>query len=296
MKFRTDITFDYGAADQVSSRIRRVIAKNPGPFTYTGTGTYIVGRGEVAVIDPGPRDTTHILALMDALEGETVSHILITHTHLDHSPAAAVLKGLTGAQTFGFGPHGTGRQADGIVVEEGGDMDFKPDVKLVGGDTLRGNDWSLEAIYTPGHTSNHLCFALAEERAVFTGDHVMGWSTSVIAPPDGDMRAYLESLDLLLKREDRVYWPTHGPCIETPRDFVSSLIAHRQQREQSILNTLQGGASTIKEIVPLVYTNLDPGLHMAAGLSVLAHLIHLHDQNRVTSDSEPNLTANYKIV
>ena len=295
MDLLTELTFDYGASDQVSPLIRRVIAKNPGPFTFTGTGTYIVGQGEVAVIDPGPADTEHILALMDALEGEAVSHILITHTHLDHSPAAVALQNLTGAQTYGFGPHGAGKRAHGIEVEAGGDMDFVPDVKITGGEILAGPNWTLEALYTPGHTSNHMCFALAEEKAVFTGDHVMGWSTTVIAPPDGDMAAYLKSLMLLTDREDLVYWPTHGPCINAPVEFVSSLITHRQEREKSILKALQDGISKISDMVPVIYTDLDPRLHMAAGLSVLAHLIHLHDKNMVTSDGDPGLTTDFRI-
>jgi len=296
MDLRTELTFDYGVADQVSPLIRRVIAKNPGPFTFTGTGTYIVGHGSVAVIDPGPADNDHILALMAALEGETVSHILITHTHLDHSPAAAALQQLTGAQTYGFGPHGAGKRAEGIVVEEGGDMDFVPDIKLNGGESLSGDDWTIDVIYTPGHTSNHLCFALADERAVFTGDHIMGWSTTVIAPPDGDMKAYFESLSTMLKREDAVYWPTHGPSIDTPKDFVSSLIAHRQAREQDILTALHGGKSTIAEMVPVIYADLDPRLHPAAGLSVFAHLIHLREQGVIVSDGKPHIAARFKPI
>jgi len=295
MDFRTDLTFDYGTADQVSPLIRRVIAQNPGPFTFTGTGTYIVGHGEVAVIDPGPADNDHILALMAALEGETVSHILITHTHLDHSPAAAALQNLTGAETYGFGPHGAGKLMQGIVVEEGGDMDFVPDIKLKGGETLSGDKWTLEAIYTPGHTSNHLCFALKEEAAVFTGDHIMGWSTTVIAPPDGDMSAYLNSLALLVQRDDAVYWPTHGPCIDTPKDFASSLIAHRHAREQDILNALKDGRSTIAEMVPAIYKDLDPSLYPAAGLSVFAHLIHLKEKNIIVSAGEFDMSADFKL-
>lgn len=295
MDFRTELTFDYGASDQVSPLIRRVIAKNPGPFTFTGTGTYIVGQGEVAVVDPGPADNDHILALMAALEGETVSHILITHTHLDHSPAAGALQNLTGAQTYGFGPHGAGKRAEGIVVEEGGDMTFVPDIELNGGETLSGDNWTIEAIYTPGHTSNHLCFALAEESAVFTGDHIMGWSTTVIAPPDGDMKAYLDSLTLMADRNDKVYWPTHGPCIDRPKDFVASLIAHRHEREQHIIRAIEGGLSTIPEMVPAIYQDLDPRLYPAAGLSVLAHLIHMQDKKLVVSKGTPDMSTAFRI-
>ena len=212
-----DLTFYYGVVDQVSPLIRRVIARNPSPFTFYGTGTYIVGRGEVAVIDPGPLLHDHVLALEAALAGERVSHILITHTHSDHSPAAAPLKAATGAPTYGFGPHGSGRPEADVRVEEDGDRDFRPDHEIRDGAVLEGPGWRLEAVHTPGHTSNHLCFALAEERALFTGDHVMGWSTSVISPPDGDMQAYLRALRRLLERDDATYWPTHGPPITQPR-------------------------------------------------------------------------------
>src|SRR5579864_5559789 len=193
--FRREVTFDYGIADRVSPLIRRVVARNPSPFTFKGTGTYIVGHGQVAVIDPGPDLAAHVDAILDALRGETVTHIVVTHTHLDHSPAAAALKQATGAKTYGFGPHGSGRAEDrtgvGGVTEEGGDHAFRPDIAMREGDAVQRPGWRLEAVHTPGHTSNHLCFALAEERALFSGDHVMGWSTSVIAPPDGDMRAYM---------------------------------------------------------------------------------------------------------
>ena len=229
--FVRDLEVTYGRVERISPLIRRVVARNPSPFTYTGTGTYIVGHGEVAVIDPGPLQDDHVAALLAALAGERVSHILVTHTHSDHSPAATPLKDATGAPTYGFGPHGSGRPDPDVRVEEYGDRAFRPDHQLRDGAAIMGEGWRLEALHTPGHTSNHLCFALAQERALFSGDHVMGWSTSVISPPDGDMQAYMRSLKRLLERDDAIYRPTHGPPITEPRRHVEALIAHREKRE-----------------------------------------------------------------
>src|SRR6266851_1645319 len=201
--FRREIAFEYGRLERIAPGIRRIVARNPGPFTFKGTGTYVVGEGEVAVIDPGPELEEHIAALLASLAEERVSHILVTHTHRDHSPAAKALKAATGAPTYGFGPHAGGQRGE-TGVEEGGDWDFVPDVTLRDGDQVAGKGWCFEAVHTPGHTSNHLCFALPESGILFSGDHVMGWSTSVIAPPDGDMAAYLASLDKLLGRDDAV--------------------------------------------------------------------------------------------
>ena len=211
--FRRELEFSYGASDQIAPGIRRVIAENPSPFTLYGTGTYILGTGNVAVIDPGPADPAHIQALLKAVEGETISHILVTHTHMDHSPGCRILKEHCDAPTYAYGPHGAGKIEEGVPVEEGGDMEFEPDELVRDGDIIEGGDWSVECVYTPGHTSNHMCFQLREQKALFTGDHVMGWSTSIISPPDGDMAQYMASLDLLLTRDDAVYWPTHGAAI-----------------------------------------------------------------------------------
>ncbi len=297
--FRREIAFDYGVAAQVSPLIRRVVARNPSPFTFKGTGTYVVGSGQVAIIDPGPDLTQHVAALLAALSGETVSHILVTHTHIDHSPAAAAIKRATGAPTYGFGPHGSGRAEDrsgvGGVTEEGGDHAFVPDVTLREGDVVDGPGWRLEAVHTPGHTSNHLCFALAEERALFSGDHVMGWSTSVIAPPDGDMGAYMRSLAKLMRRDDMIYWPTHGPPIPDPKPFVQAFIAHRQERAAAILERLAQGDETIPSIVDHVYLGLDPRLKGAAGRSVLAHLVELVEHGKIDSDGPPTLGARYRL-
>jgi glyoxylase-like metal-dependent hydrolase (beta-lactamase superfamily II) len=297
--FRRDIDVDYGVAATLTPLIRRVVARNPSPFTFKGTGTYIVGHGQVAVIDPGPDIAAHIDALLAALSGETITHILITHTHLDHSPAAAAIKEATGARTYGFGPHGCGRAEDktgvGGVTEEGGDHAFAPDIVMRDGDAVEGPGWRLAAVHTPGHTSNHLCFALPEERTLFSGDHVMGWSTSVIAPPDGDMAAYMRSLDKLLRRDDAVYWPTHGPSIPDPKPFVRAFIAHRHERAQAILDRLAQGDEAIPAIVARVYVGLDPRLTGAAARSVLAHLVELVETGKVACDGPPTLGARYRL-
>ena len=292
--FRREFSFEYGRLEPVAPMIRRIVARNPSPFTFRGTGAYVVGQGEVAVIDPGPDLSEHVEALLAGLAGERVTHILITHTHRDHSPAARVLQAATGAPTYGFGPHAGGNRGD-PAVEEGGDWDFVPDVRLCDGDRIPGKGWLLEALHTPGHTSNHLCFALAESGVLFSGDHVMGWSTSVIAPPDGDMAAYMASLDKLLGRRDVVYWPTHGPAITVPQEHVRAFIAHRREREAGILECLRNGIERIDAIVDHLYVGLQPGLRRAAGRSVQAHLIDLVDRGLVESAGPPTLDTDYRI-
>jgi len=284
--------FEYGRVDRLSPRIRCVIARNPGGFTFTGTGTYIIGNGSVGVIDPGPRDEAHVQAILDTLDpGETISHILITHTHMDHSPATALLQPQCSAPSYGYGPHGGD---GGHEVEEGGDRDFVPDHVLRDGDIIEGGDWTIEAVHTPGHTSNHLCFALRQEKVLFTGDHVMGWSTSVISPPDGNMADYMESLEKLLNRDDEIYWPTHGPAITEPKKFVRGFITHRAMRDGQILKCLDDGIETIPAMVEIMYANVDKGLHPAAARSVLAHMIRLVEQGRVRADGEPGLKTRYE--
>jgi glyoxylase-like metal-dependent hydrolase (beta-lactamase superfamily II) len=330
LPFVRDLSIEYGVADTVSPLIRRVVAKNPSAFTFKGTGTYIVGKGQVAVIDPGPLLLEHVDALTRALAGETVTHILITHTHIDHSPAAAPFKLATGAKTHGFGPHGDGssRALDsGIApgpMDEGGDRAFVPDVVLREGDTVAGPGWHLTALETPGHTSNHLCFALAEENAVFTGDHIMGWSTTAIGPPDGDMAAYKHSLARFLPGNDTeaagkvaetageiqktqgkiqpapdggydLFWPTHGPPVRETGRLVRAYLAHRDEREALILRAIDRGATTIPEIVARVYLGLDPRLTGAAGRSTLAHLIELIDRGAVAVETPPDGPAQYRI-
>ncbi len=269
-----------GRPEQVSALVRRVLCDNPGPFTFRGTSTFIIGKGQVAVIDPGPEDEAHLAALLDAVRGETVSHILVTHSHADHSPLAVRLKAATGAEIFGLGL--AARPDDGSVrLDAGVDHGFKPDVVLSHGSRIEGRGWSLEAIHTPGHMSNHLCFALTEEKALLVGDHVMAWSTSVVAPPDGNMGHYMASLRALLGRDDHIYWPAHGPARLDPLPLVRGLLAHRTMREQAIVQRLKAGDRTVAEIVRAVYAGIDPKLHGGAALSTRAHLDHLIEQGRV---------------
>jgi glyoxylase-like metal-dependent hydrolase (beta-lactamase superfamily II) len=293
--FRREYEFTYGRLEPVAPGVRRIVARNPSPFTFRGTGTYVVGEGEVAVIDPGPALDEHVEALLQGLKGERVTHVLITHTHNDHSPAARPLKAATGAPTYGFGPHAGGRRGE-RGSEEGGDWDFAPDVVIGDGGEIAGPGWRFEAVHTPGHTSNHLCFALPEQGILFSGDHVMGWSTSVIAPPDGDMAAYMSSLDKLLARGDQIYWPTHGPAITEPKAHVRAFIAHRREREQGILDCLGAEIGLVDQIVARLYVGLQPGLRGAAGRSVLAHLIDLVGRGLVECDGPPTIEAHYSLA
>ena len=287
--------FEYGKLETLSPLIRRITAKNPSGFTFRGTVSYVIGRGKVAVIDPGPLLQEHIEALKQCLEGEEITHILITHTH-DHSPAAQPLKEFWNARTYGYGPHGAGKIAAGVAIDEGGDMDFTPDVEVRNGDPIEGDGWTLECVYTPGHTSNHVCYALKEENALFTGDHVMGWSTSVIGPPDGDMTEYMRSLDLLLERDDEIYWPAHGTCIKDVKSYVQSFIDHRLEREQQIIDCLQNGTNVIDEMVKIMYVDTDKSLHGAAARSVLAAMERLVAMERVNcSEEKPGIASVYNL-
>ena len=272
----------YEASLQLSPLVSRVLAHNPGPFTFKGTGVYIVGKTDVAVIDPGPIIPEHLDALKRALDGKRVTHILVTHTHNDHSPAAQPLKEWTGAKTYAYGPHGSGKAEDGVKVEEGGDMAFLPDVRVKDGDVIKGNGFTFECVYTPGHTSNHMCFALREEKALFTGDHIMGWSTTVVTPPDGDMAQYMASVRKLLARDDEILYPTHGAPVIDPKPFLEAYLDHRLDRERQILACIKEGVSTIPEMVARMYVDVDKRLHPAASRSVLAHLIQLTNEGRVT--------------
>ena len=286
--FDRSFSAPYETGERVSPLISRVLTDNPGPFTFKGTGVYIVGDlkredGQVAVIDPGPDTPAHVEALKRALEGRRVTHILVTHTHSDHSPAAAPLKAWSGAPTYAFGPHGSGKLDDGVKVEEGGDMAFVPDVRVRDGDVIEGNGFTFECVHTPGHTSNHMCFALRQEQALFTGDHVMGWSTTVVTPPDGDMAQYMASLKKLLARDDRILYPTHGGPVRDPKPFIRAYIDHRLEREAQIVACLRDGLSTIPEMVARMYADVDKRLHPAASRSVLAHLIQLEQEGRVVA-------------
>jgi glyoxylase-like metal-dependent hydrolase (beta-lactamase superfamily II) len=291
----------YGEAVQVSPLIRRVIAENPGKFTYRGTGTYIVGSGDVVVIDPGPRLDAHREALRRALEGHTVRAILVTHCHSDHSPLAAWLRAETGAPTVAFGPHGPVEDDDEddippppvdetaapavtepVVIEESIDTAFEPDVRVDTGD-IAYNDAALtiRAVHTPGHTSNHTCFALEQESALFSGDHVMGWSTTVVSRPDGDMRAYIDSLRAVADRCDAVLWPTHGNPVTDPQAYLHALVTHRLDREAQVLAQVAAGVGRIRDIVATLYADVRPELHKPAARSVLSHLVKLIEDGRV---------------
>ncbi|MFN7107298.1 MAG: MBL fold metallo-hydrolase [Brevundimonas sp.] len=291
--------FVYGRRDQVSPLIQRVIADNPGPFTFTGTGTYIVGRSEegaeVAVIDPGPLDQAHLAALMAAVEGRRVSHVLVTHTHRDHAPLARPFAQATGARVLAARPPVRETHASG-ALDEDDDAEFAPDVILTGGEVVEGDGWTIEATFTPGHASNHMAFVLREENALFCGDHVMGWSTTVVAPPDGNIRQYLASLDAVIARDFDVLWPTHGASVTQVRPFLEAYRAHRLEREAQIVQRLAAGNRTVAEMVPVLYAAVDPRLWPAASLSVLAHLIKLVEDGTAVSDIDPGLTARFRLV
>ena len=296
----------YGRVDQVTPMIRLVIAENPSKFTYRGTGTYIVGHGEVTVIDPGPTLDTHRDALGAALAGERVTAICVTHCHSDHSPLAGWLREQTGAPTIAFGPHPPPDDdtpgdeiSDGVKVEEAIDLAFDPDVRVADGDVAAtGRGWTITAVHTPGHTWNHTCFAFAEERVLFPGDHVMGWSTTVVSPPDGDMAAYVESLRKVAGRTDATYWPTHGPSIPSPQRYVEALVAHRLDRERQIVEAVGTGVDEIPAIVARLYVNVAPELHKAAGRSVLAHLGKLVTDGavKVVGGGRARLASRYELV
>lgn len=272
-----------GLAQQLHPLVRRLLAPNPSAFTYSGTQTYLVGRGEVAIIDPGPDLDGHIEAILAATAGERIVAILCTHTHRDHSPAAKAVKAASGAEIVGCAP--LALDDDGPRSDAAFDTGYSPDRVLADGERVAGKGWTLEAVATPGHTSNHLCFALAEAQALFTGDHVMGWATTVISPPDGDMAAYMASLDLLMRREqDMVYYPAHGEPVQSPQRFVRGLAGHRKQREGQILRLLREAARPIPAMVEKMYVGVDHRLHGAAGRSVLAHLIDLKARGMVAED------------
>lgn len=297
--FVKEFPFAYGCADRLSPLVRRVIAKNPGPFTFTGSGTYIIGRdeGPLAVIDPGPRLDAHLDALVEAIGNATVSDILVTHTHADHCGGARAFAERTGAPIRAMGSHPRrGKTPDAPALDEGADRSFRPDHVISDGDRIAGPGLTLEAVATPGHLSNHLCFALVEERALFTGDHIMGWSTSVVAPPDGDMGDYLRSLDKLLARDDAIYYPTHGAPILKPKAFVRAIRTHRRIRDGQILGELKKGRTRIDEIVPVIYADIDKRLHMAAALNVYAHLIRLVETGAARCDGAPAMGSRYSLA
>jgi hydroxyacylglutathione hydrolase len=288
----------WGEAVPVAGRVRRVTAQNPGPFTFHGTNSYLVGdRRSVAVIDPGPDDPRHLAALVAAIGGAEVSHILVTHTHRDHSPGAAQLAAVTGAPTLGAGPHRPARPPrpdETARLDAGGDTDFVPDRVVADGDSIVGDGFALTAVATPGHTGNHLAFALGGGEVLFSGDHVMAWSTSIVAPPDGAMADYMASLGKLLARPEHRYLPGHGGPVEDAHAYGTALAAHRRGRERAILARLAAGDERIPAIVAAVYAGLDPALAGAAALSVLAHLEDLAARGLVVADPLPSLAARYR--
>jgi glyoxylase-like metal-dependent hydrolase (beta-lactamase superfamily II) len=282
-KIKFDRNFEplFGTAVELSPLIRRITCNNPGPFTFRGTNTFIVGRGIVAIIDPGPDDEAHLAAVLNAVRGETVSHILVTHTHMDHSPLAAKLAAATGAKTYSAISPARSMVSSGVRLDASVDHGFAPDVSLSDGDVVEGKGWALEAVFTPGHMANHMSFCLKKEKTLMVGDHVMAWSTTVVAPPDGNMKDYMGSLRKLLKRDEAIYYPAHGPEKHNPLGLVRAILAHRKMREEAIYNRVKAGDGTIGEIVANVYADIDPRLHEAAGLSTLAHLEHLIENGRV---------------
>jgi glyoxylase-like metal-dependent hydrolase (beta-lactamase superfamily II) len=292
-------TFDIapGQPQEVLPGVRRVLCDNPSPYTFKGTVSYIVGRGHVAIIDPGPDDDRHVAALLDAVRGETVTHIFVTHTHRDHSPAVPRLKAATGAQVLAEGPHRAARPlqvGEGTRLDASADMEFKPDIALPDGAVVTGPGWTLEAVATPGHTANHMAFALREANALFSGDHVMGWATTIVAPPDGAMSDYMASLYRLADRSEEIYFPGHGPEIREAPRFVQHYIRHRQGREASILHRLGKSPTDIPTLVRAIYIGLDPRLAGAAGLSVLAHLEDLVARGMVATEGAPSIIGTYR--
>jgi glyoxylase-like metal-dependent hydrolase (beta-lactamase superfamily II) len=288
-----------GVVEQVRPGVRRVLCNNPSPFTFTGTVSYIVGEGKVAIIDPGPDNEAHAAALLDAVRGETVTHILVTHTHRDHSPNTARVKAATGAIVYAEGPHRASRprfESEKHNPESGADRDFKPDVRVSHGEAIEGQGWKLEAVATPGHTANHLAFAWPERNINFVGDHVMGWSTSIVAPPDGSMIDYMASLDRLAARPEDFYLSGHGPEIPEGPRYVKFLIRHRRAREASILHRLAKGETDIPSMVRAIYIGIDPRLINAAGYSVLAHLEDLVARGIVATDGDPVIGGKYRLV
>jgi len=296
--FNFEFESQYGHAIEVAPGVRRMTARNPSPTTFHGTNSYIVGTGNVAIIDPGPDDDAHVAALLAATAGETVSHIVLTHTHRDHSGAVAALKDATGAKTAGGGPHRPSRPpraGETARLDAAGDASFRPDIALGDGDMIENEAWRLEAIATPGHAANHLAFALSGRDLIFSGDHVMAWSTTIVAPPDGAMRDYMASLDKLAARAEKRYLPGHGGPVEDAHAYLRALKNHRRLRERAILDRLTQGDRTIAEIVSAIYSNTDPRLHRAAGLVVLAHLEDLVERGTVRSDGLPTVEGLYAL-
>jgi glyoxylase-like metal-dependent hydrolase (beta-lactamase superfamily II) len=297
--FDRDFDTSPGRVDRVAPRVRRILAPNPGPFTFTGTCTYVVGEGEVAILDPGPDNRAHIDAVLDAVRGEKVAHVFVTHTHRDHSPAAAAIVEKTGAKVFAEGPHRAARPLrldEKNRLDAGADFDFAPDVRLADGEIVEGKGYALEAVTTPGHTMNHLCFGLRGTEILFSGDHVMAWSTSIVAPPDGAMGDYMASLHKLKGRREALYFPGHGPPVRNAQAFVDRYIAHRNARETAIRRALERDEADIPALVRAIYIGLDPRLTGAAGLMTLAQLEDLVERGIVVTDGAPSLSGRFRLA
>jgi glyoxylase-like metal-dependent hydrolase (beta-lactamase superfamily II) len=297
--FDKKLTLGPGKVDEVMPEVRRLLCNNPSPFTFKGTISYIVGRGKVAIIDPGPEDEAHIEALLAAVRGETVTHIFVTHTHRDHSPAVPRIKAATGAIVLAEGPHRAARSlhiGEAPRAEASNDLEFRPDRALADGEIVEGAGWAIEAVATPGHTANHMAYALNGAGILFSGDHVMAWSTPVVAPPDGAMSDYMASLAKLARRSEQIYLPGHGPAVRNATRFVAAYIIHRKAREAAILRQVGKSETDIPSIVSAIYIGLDPRLAKAAGLSVLAHLEDLVTRGQVAADGPPSISARYRLV
>ncbi|MBX9591610.1 MAG: MBL fold metallo-hydrolase [Hyphomonadaceae bacterium] len=282
-EFRTSMEFAYGVPRELAPGVVRIVANNPSPFTFKGTNTYIIGHDTLALIDPGPEDQAHLKAILDTIGARRLSHVLITHTHHDHTDGLPALLAATGAKTAGFGRRARthGAKQTSLSGSEFVEQDFVPDVPLADGGRLAGNGWAFTALHTPGHAPDHLCFALDGTKVLFSGDHVMGWNTSVVAPPEGNMGDYMRALEVLNARDDRVYFPGHGGQIADPQRMVKAFLLHRRMREQAILDCIRAGKNTIKSIVPAIYRDLNPKLLNAAALSVEAHVEHLIERGLV---------------
>ncbi|WP_395447660.1 MBL fold metallo-hydrolase [Aminobacter sp. UC22_36] len=298
LDFDTRFEPAYGQPVAVADGVVRVTANNPSAFTFRGTNSYLIGRDTLAVLDPGPNDDAHLEALVRAIAGRPVSHIFVSHTHRDHSPLAARLKLLTGAVTVAEGPHRSARPlriGEVAPLDASSDTDFAPDLVVADGHAVDGDGWRMRAVLTPGHAANHAAFSLEGTGILFSADHVMAWSTSIVAPPDGAMSDYMASLDKLIERDDRIYLPGHGGPVAEPQKFVLGLKAHRQMREHAILERLAAGDNSIPDIVRAIYRDTDPRLYGAAGLSVLAHLEDLVGRSQAISDGPPAIDTIYSL-
>ena len=299
VEFSREFVPAHGSAVPVAQGVERITAPNSGPFTFHGTNSYIVGGKSVCVIDPGPESEEHWQALIRALEGREVTHIAVSHTHRDHSPLTRRLKEKTGAIVVAEGPHRSARplfHGETNPFAESSDIDFQPDIALDEGDRVEGDGWTLETVLTPGHTANHACFGLAGSGILFSADHVMAWATSIVAPPDGAMADYMTSLESLLQRDDRLYFPGHGGPVRDPQAFVRGIRTHRRMRERAIRERIRGGDRKIADMVAAIYRDTDPRLHGAAALSVLAHIEDLVERGEIATEGPPSLAGIYEIA